>query len=291
MSVVSVAEIQEGRGGSLRADVYTMTRVFRVTTDNKANGVVTVAGGVYTSYGVRAGSSHPEDSTAKCYQVDPIDDGTSGLIWLVTCSYSNASEHRDKLENPLSDAAIIGPWDSDSYQEVAEVDNDDKVIANSAGDPYDPPLMKDFSRRNVTVRKNVASVPEWFLDYEDAVNSDAFTVGGLSVPVGKAKCKKTQVSEQKFRNGIGYYEVTTVLQFSKKGWTRKVADVGFNELTEDGLGRKKIVIGEPGAEEYPSAPVPLDGSGARLENPTLANRVYNAHDIEDRLPFSVLPLS
>jgi len=189
MSVVSVRENNEGRSGSLKPSESTYTRSFIVVTNSKSDSVVTVATGVFTVFGVRAGSAHNEDSTARCTSMDPTCD-ESGKVWIVTCQYSNASEQRDKQENPLSDAAIIGPWDSDSYQEVAEVDNDDKVIANSAGDPYDPPLMKDFSRRNVTVRKNVSSVPEWFLDYEDAVNSDAFTVGGLSVPIGKSEVQE-----------------------------------------------------------------------------------------------------
>jgi hypothetical protein len=293
MAVTSCKETREGRSGQLRAESSTYTRSFLVTTDDPEDSVITVALGVYTAFGVRAGAAHNEDVTARCIEMSPVDTGT-GLQWIVACQYSNATEHRDKQEDPLDDAAIIGPWDSEGYQEVAVVDRDDKPNLNSAGDPYDPPLMKDFSRRNVTVRKNVASVPSWYLDYEDAVNSDTFTIGGLTIPPGYAKCKRTSVSEKKTRNGIDYYEVTTVIQFAKKKWTRKVLDQGFHIKWTFGAssGRSKIqMLNEDGEFEYPVSPVPLNGTGGQLLNPTPDTAVYREHDIEDELPFSVLPLS
>lgn len=242
------------------------------------------------AYCPKFGSEHPDTDTMWCVDVEIINFAPYAG-WRVTASYSS---EREQNENPLNDPAIIGPWDSDSYQEVAEVDTDDELILNSAGDPFDPPLMKDFSRRNVTVRKNVASVPTWFLDYEDAINSDTFTVGGLIVPIGKAKCKKTGISEKKTRNGITYYEVTTLIHFSKKGWKRRVLDVGFRQLSADGTTRIKITMmndSTPPEAEYVTAPVPLDGTGHVLADPTPASAVYLEFDLDDSLPFSDLPLS
>jgi hypothetical protein len=271
-----------GTGG-----IVTSERVHLFSTDTPGDNESTIyAHGNCPKFG----SVHPDTATMWCVDVEIINHAPySG--WRVTASYSS---EREQAEDPLDDPAIVGPWDSDSYQEVAEVDTNDELILNSAGDPFDPPLMKDFSRRNVTVRKNVAAVPSWFLDYEDAVNSDVFTVGGLSIQVGKAKCKKTGVSEKKTRNGIDYYEVTTLIHFSKKGWKRRVLDVGFRQLSDDGLSRVKITVmsdADPPEAENVSAPVPLDGAGRVLADPTPATATYLEYDLDDSLPFSVLPLS
>ena len=140
----------------------------------------------------RIGTVHPEDVNNWCVGL-AITNPNPFAGWEVAASYS--TEHEIK-EDPLDEAAIIGPWDTENYQEPAVVNNNNELILNSAGDMFDPPVMKDFNRRGVTVQKNVASVPVWFLDYEDAVNSDVFTVGGLTVAIGNGKVSRTTISER-----------------------------------------------------------------------------------------------
>lgn len=231
---------------------------------------------------------HPEDSGAYCNGLD-VTNPDPWKHWEVTATYSSKWP---VYEDPTAEPAIIGPWTTSKYQQPLVFDYDDKLVLNSAGDFYDPPVMKDFNRRVVTVQKNVASVPSWILDYEDAVNSAAFTLGGLLIGAGKAKCDSVEISIPLYRNDIKYYTVSMSFHLSRIGWKTRVLDAGFRELNdaEDGLQLIKV-INLDGQAEYPPMPVPLDGSGHKLTLPTPATAVYKEYQSYRELPFSALPLT
>lgn len=245
----------------------------------------------------RIGMPHPDNPTLWCVGVS-VTNHAPWAGWKAVAEYSSEREYN---ENPTLEPARIS-WTTEQYQEVAVVDTDDHLILNSAGDFFDPPVMKDFSRRIAHITKNVSSVPIWFLDYEDAVNSDAFTIGGMSVGVGKAKCQRTSISELQTRNGYTYYTVGLDIHFSKKGWARRVLDAGFrrrfmndayffNATLPEYLREYIKMKNRDGELEWPSTPVPLNGNGSQIEDPTPQNAVYLEFIVYDSLPFAVLPLS
>jgi hypothetical protein len=246
-----------------------------------------------TLYQIGADSSVPQigtlysnDPSSWCVSVEvSLSDGKNG--YEVTCSYSSEFEVSD---NPLNEPARIS-WTGENFQQVAVVDIDDNPILNSAGDPYDPPLMKDFSRPVATIRKNISSAPAWILTSHDAINSDEFVIDGLTCEIGKAKLKRADISEWQYRNGIGYRELNLVIHFSKDGWTRKVLDAGFRRKYNDTERELITLTAEDGAQQYPPGPVPLDGSGVELTDPTPSTCVYNSHELDESIAFSALPLS
>ena len=71
--------------------------------------------------------------------------------WTVTAEYSSEFT---LAENPTNDPATI-TWGSEQFQRVVVVDKEGDAVVNSAGDPFDPPIMADDSRRVVTVTKNL----------------------------------------------------------------------------------------------------------------------------------------
>lgn len=219
----------------------------------------------------------------------------TGVLWKVSLEYSSnpgqsVINNNGLTSDPLAEPARIS-WSGENFQQVAVVDINDNPILNSAGDPYDPPLMKDFSRPVATIRKNISSAPAWILTSHDAINSDEFVIDGLKCLIGKAKLKRADIGEPQTKNGVTYRELTLVIHFSKDGWTRKVLDAGFRRIYS-GTSRELITItNSDGNEEYPPAPVPLDGSGVELTDPTPANCVYNEHDLDASIAFSALPLS
>jgi hypothetical protein len=223
-------------------------------------------------------------------------DHNTGVAWKVSVTYSSnpgqsvINNSNGNGSDPLSEPARIS-WSGENFQQVAVVDIDDNPILNSAGDPYDPPLMKDFSRPVATIRKNIASAPAWILTSHDAINSDEFVIDGLTCEVGKAKLKRADISEWQYRNGIAYRELTLVIHFAKDGWTRKVLDAGFRRKYNDTERELITLTAEDGTPQYPSGPVPLDGSGVELTDPTPSTCVYNSHDLDESIAFSSLPLS
>lgn len=228
------------------------------------------------------GSVHPSDAgafvvsrTAEC------TDGRNG--WLLTCEYSS---ERQYSEDPTADPAAIS-WTSEQFQKPAIQDKDGDAIVNSAGDPFDPPNMMDDSRRIVTVTKNLATVPAWILTYQDAVNSDAFTVDGVPVTAGQAKMQRVDVGEVQSRNGINFRPVVFQIHLQRDGWLLEPLDAGFREL--DGTARVNIANDGDGGQ--PAAPVPLDGSGGVLANPDAANCVFLSFSVYNTAAFAALPLT
>jgi len=256
------------------------TRSFKLITSAKTERAYHV--GSHASLPV-IGEVHPDDAGAWCttLQVDPSDPWKG---WTVTAEYST---ERELAETPTSDPAEI-TWGSEQFQKAAITNYAGQAIVNSAGDPFDPPIMIDDSRPYVTVSKNLATVPTWVMTYQDAVNSASFVVDGITVGTGLAKMQNISVSPRQSRNGTSFRTVTFTIHLQKQGWLSKVLDAGFREVA---YGGELQNIRNPGDEELPAAPVPLDGAGMALTDPSPANAVYRYDTVYETKDFSALPLS
>lgn len=298
-------ELPEARTTEYDGKVSTHERTFVVRTSNRYLGSANAVLVVMQYWPVYIGSPHPEDFWSRCRRMRAREVAArEGYEWHVQCSYSS---EREIEENPLDDPPNYD-WETEQYQEAVFKDEEDKGVLNSAGDPYDPPGQKDMSRRAVTIERNLAFVPTWIMNYEDAVNSDAITLDGISVAVGHAKCQRVSVSRWNTRNEISYRTVRILIHLSKKDWNFRPLDIGFRRK----FGTKRIpirywydpdanggagdtILLDPNHSKWkegvePTAPVLLDGSGQPLEDPTIDNAVFRNHVIYERLPFSALPI-
>lgn len=278
MSATLKKELSEGRAARNSRGVRTYTRVFWVETTSDNDGPYAV--GSATGLPI-IGDVHPEDAGAWCTDLD-VQNTSPWKGWTVTASYST---ERELSTTPTSDPAVI-TWSSEQFQRVAAFDKNGNAIVNSAGDPFDPPNMMDDSRRVVSVTKNLTVVPTWILTYQDAVNSDSFSVDGVTIAAGLAKMQSVTVGEEQSRNGTSFRTVTFLMHLQKAGWLLEPLDAGFREVASGSL----VNILNPGDDERPSAPVPLDGAGAALANPSTANCVFLSFGVYTTLAFSSLPL-
>lgn len=277
MAVVSAKEIWQGRNGTDDTRVRAYTRVWRVITDSRHDDSTVVM----PACGIIPGSLHPNDATAFCRSADASNDSENPYIWQVTFTYSNERELQD---NPLNDPADI-QWADEPYQRPLVVDKDGDLVLNSAGDWFDPPYMIDDSRLVVTVTKNVGAVPSYILGYRNVVNSDSFTVDGVGVPSGKAKIKAISVSGKQERNGVVYRTLTIPIYLDEDGWKVKILDQGMFQVVA-GQRQPCTILGKS-----VSVPVPLDGNGLQLQNPSPTNCVAREFDGYKTKVFSILPLS
>lgn len=217
--------------------IRTYNRTYQIISDDRAaHGINDDEYDAGTSFsiqtGIRIGTIHPTALPyAWCREigVEQAEDG-GGLQWMISPVWSDEFEMH---ENPLLEPARI-TWHTEQFQQVAWRNNANQAIVNSAGDPFDPPPMKDFSRRVARIQKNVANVPVWFLDYEDALNSGTFTVDGLSVSRGLAKLQRAEAGEWEERNGVRFRVIGFELHFSRIGWQLTNLDAGFRELDFEG---------------------------------------------------------
>lgn len=280
MTVTFKEEIGSGRSATNSKGQRSYSRAFRLTTSVRSEGPFAV--GSHASLPV-IGSVHPEDSSAWCttLQVDNTEDWKG---WTVTATYSS---ERELSETPTNDPAEI-TWSSEQFQRPAVFDKDGNAIVNSAGDPFDPPNMMDDSRRVITIQKNLAVVPTWILTYQDAVNSDSFTVDGVTIGIGLAKVQSVSVGPLQRRNGTSFRTVTLIIHLQKNGWLLEPLDAGFRERDYTG---DLINILNPGDGERPSAPVPLDGGGLAITAPSTTNNVFLSFTVYETKAFASLPLS
>jgi len=280
MAVTWARKIWDGRegGGDLSGSI-THTQLYRVRTDNKFDDQVTVLQAAALPF---LGQPYPNDPSSYCNSLRARNEGASPFFWTVTATYSN---EREASDSPLDDP-IEYQWATEQFQEVADTDRNGQGIVNSAGDPFDPPIMRDNSRRTVTITSNEAFVPTWILSYQDAVNSDAINVDGLSVSAGQAKCQQVSVSPIRQRNDVTFRIVTLTIHLNNDGWGFKILDQGFRERDDD--NKLQQITNEADGSE-PTAPVLLDGSGKAQTDPTVASAVFLDYDIYPSLSFAALP--
>jgi hypothetical protein len=283
MSVVFKEEVGAGRTATNDKGVRRYSRQFLLETTARTDGPYAVGS---DSSLPRIGTVHNEDATAYCVNLT-VNNVKPWKWWIVTADYSS---EREITENPLSEPAAI-TWTSEQFQKRAVLDRVGNGIVNSAGDPFDPPLMMDDSRRVVTISKNLAVVPAWILTYQDAVNSSSFIVDGITVGAGFAKVQSVTVGETQRRNGTAFRVVTLVMHLQKTGWALTHEDVGFREIGDGtGYGDRQNILND-GDDERPTAPVALDGAGNHQASPTASTIEVLSFDVYEQKDFTVLPLS
>ena len=280
MAVTYVGELSEGRRATNDRGVRTYTRVFRLTTSSQTDNAFTV--GSNGSLPV-IGNTFPSDGNAYCTNLD-VQCVRGWRIWDVTATYST---ERVLSSTPTSDPTYI-TWDTEQFQKPATQDKDGKGVVNSAGDPFIPAEQMDDSRRVVTVQKNLANVPTWILSYQDAVNSDTFTIDGRSIAIGEAKMQRVSVGPPEIRNGTTFRQVTFVIALRRDGWAYKLLDQGFNEKDPAAATKRKPIYING---HLPSSPVLLDGTGKAQTDPKTANAVYLTFNVYKTQAFSSLPLT
>lgn len=284
MAVTYVGELSEGRRATNSRGIRTYTRVFRLTTSSQTDNAFTV--GSNGSLPV-IGNTFPSDANAYCTDLD-VQCVRGWRIWDVTATYST---ERALNTTPTSDPTFI-TWDTEQFQKPAVQDKDGKAVVNSAGDAFLPPEQMDDSRRIVTVQKNLAAVPTWILDYQDAVNSDTFTIDGRSIAIGEAKMQRVSVGPAEIRNGTAFRAVTFVIALRRDGWAYKLLDQGYNRIDTEAVGTgesKRTPIYIRG--QLPTAPVLLDGNGQPQKEPTTDSGVYLTFNVYKTRAFSSLPLT
>lgn len=285
MAVLWFKEIHKGRGGSeaIQGKSQTVaqhTRGFLCVTDNNYDDENVVMNHADCP---RVGDLHPNNSDAYCREVSAKNEEYSKKVWTVEAKYTTESEISI---TPAAEPAEI-TWDTENYQRPYFKDRSGYGIVNSAGDPYDPPIEGDDSRWVATITKNLDFVPSWILTYRDAVNASAFTLDGLAIPAGAAKIMSIKIGKWEKRSIFWYRPVTISLAIDSNGWAVSVLDAGFREKSST----NRVNIKNDGDGEDITAPVPLNGSGAKLSNPTPATCVFNTFNIYNQKDFSVLPLS
>lgn len=252
MSVIEVSEVYQRSGTQNQDWKRTYSRQWQVITNNHADGPVTVRESVPVRIGNVFECGNDVDLGAYCTSINASCTAVDGLQWEVTAEYGPYDANVAPA-NPVERPIEIS-WGFDQFQRVAERDANDDPIVNSAGEPFDPPVMIDDSRSVLTITRNESTYnDELAADFKDSINLDVFwgkAPGTVKVMMISAQLKRDQ--------DIGWYWVVTYqFQVDKNGWKRPLVDIGMRQLSVSGTAYEPILInGVP-----ISAPALLNGEG------------------------------
>jgi len=281
MSVTSVNQLAEQRGGLKTNDGREYFRTYLVTTNSAATSEATVI----NATGIPAiGTAHPDDAGSFVVGIEPspVDEGR--LVWHVRVRYRT----RDRItrvqvaDNPLNEPPVV-TWSDYAVQYVLEKDRNDAAIVSSAGEPFDPPIQDEKYYPMVTIERYASSYsPSTAFSYYNTTNNAQTTIAGFTVNAGQALLKRF-TGQNVYINNQQYWRVQYQVMFAPN-WDKEILDRGFYYLETGNYTRIKDADNKPVVQ-----PRLLDGSGGVLgdeESP-----VYLVFSIKGQSNFSGLGLN
>jgi len=289
MAIVSVDEVWDGRSGGVDEDgVHTVSRSFQVVTDSGLDDHAIAISAV----GIFPGDPHPNltvPALARSFEADHSEDDPT--FWLVRVDYRSITEDDIPQPNPIQDPPKIS-WSASTSRRTLYEDLNGDLIVNYAGLPYDPPVERDESEWVVSYSRNQAVVPFWLLNYENAVNSDPFTVAGYPVAPLKAKISGLKIGDRETRENVSFYPVSLEIHLRAEGWRERRLNAGYEEYKDPAnpnLGHKRITLSGDGTE--PAHPWPLLVNGQALKDFTIQTPTVVEIKKYPELPYAQLGIT
>jgi len=207
------------------------------------------------------GDAFPDDANAYCKQIS-VSCQAGYKYWTVQCDYDDLYDNAGST--PANDETQIS-WSSELFQRPAWKDKDGNGVVNSAGDPFNPPVMRDDHRLVCRIVKNAATAQSYILSYINVVNSVAFTIDGLSIGQRYAKISNVSVSEERRRNGTVFRQHTIEMQIRNNEWDFEIMDVGFQQIDPNDATKRIKCKDDEGVDV--TEPALLNGSGSQVADP------------------------
>lgn len=231
------------------------------------------------------GTSYPEDAAAVVTNIDVGAVDAHRSVFIITVNYETPKWGAVGFAADPWDEAPSIQWGSTSISVVADKDNSGAAIVNSAGDPFDPPLMDEKIIPELTLTRNVQTFdPDDMDEYKGAVNSSSNTIVGKTCAARTALIADYGATRAR-ANGVSYWVETLRIQINSDTWDRSPQDKGFNYLTGSPQTKKPIKLDGATASE----PQFLDGSGGIL---SLGGTVlYRNYRVKKEKSFTALNLN
>lgn len=197
--------------------------------------------------------------------------GPDSKMYHVTLNYSTLTrEQRKWIDHPLDRPAEVSSTFK-SITSICDKDTSNAVIANSAGQVYDPPVEREDARKILRVTRNFGSY-NGGLSYINRTNSDVYlgaAVGTLRITAFDEVRAFEEWGLEGSEQECEFWVRTVEMEYRPELWTKKPLDIG----TKDSNGKDLLVNGIP-----VTTPVLLNGSGAVL-SPQTGTPVYGSYTV------------
>ena len=245
MSVIAITELQ-GKGGEQTLTGRSYTRSFHAFTDsiNDTQKVIfDILGTAVTGVTIPLpGTEHDDDDTVTVDRVSPRQNVSKRDLWEVDVSYTTRQNDAPETGTVQQKPTDLPPRISFGYRQYSkEMDRayqgadlrgqPSKAVRNSAGDPFDPQPMVEFSHLVINIVRN-ETVEDFDADdvaaqYQDTLNSVAINIAGVSVGIHEGKMVKIAADKRWGFDGGAYYEVAYEVEVAPELHLIHVLDRGF----------------------------------------------------------------
>lgn len=300
MPVLTAYETFDNRNAKVATNrLREYTRSFNVIMSSRLDDGIAarLAPGVPIPWSPYVAANGLADLGSWCREVTVKQDVADPYLWRLTAHYSSVVERPDvnQVENPLLRPADIS-WDTVTLERPAFTDLDGVAILTEAKDRFDPPVMLEERRLQLTVTRNQATYDALgYAMYENAVNDDTF----LGFLPGRVKVTSIK-GQRRWENGVLYWQATFQFQIrvkfddadvtlgdaekSLRAWKVKVLHQGFHEM----VAGKRVHATDPRGRPTP-VPVLLDAAGAKID-PAVDQPYFLTFTLYPSLPFANLQL-
>lgn len=211
------------------------------------------------------GDSHPDDAAAivRVRNAEPLDGDPK--VFKVTIQYSKPAQ-QGWVPDPIARPVEVS-WDFLHSTEDANHEHsydpiiNGRRIENTAGELFDPPVVRDVNRPVLRMSRNEAQFnPIAAVGFMDTVNSDVW----LGVPIGMAKLSDIRATRF-IENNIWYWRVTYEFHFKWDGWQARILNQGFRHWHRSLADQTKVFaeITDENGQAY-SEPTLLAADGTVL---------------------------
>ena len=187
---------------------------------------------------------------ASSITLNEVSYGTAETVFSFTVDY----EYSDGSLNTNSASPLTEPpkvsFATAKYAEPFEQAYNDTEkgepitpVLNSAGQPFDPPAIKDKVNTIVTIQYNKRTFNgSWIQEFTGTINASNVSVAGISVPANCGRINEIGASNNFDENGAEYWTISISIEISNTFFYRKILDQGMMALASNGKAEPIYIL-------------------------------------------------
>jgi hypothetical protein len=207
---------------------------------------------------------------------NPSTNGSASL-WNISLTYGawdfyNKASDGNPLHVPMRFRIDFTVAEVAAFEDV-----DGQPIVNAAGDPYDPPLMREVTRMTLTVLRNENPAAINLIALAQLSNTLNVATWNNCPPktVRLAPLKLPEPIYSQVINAF-YFPMEYTFDCNWDTWVKQIINAGFRQLDSSGNLVPILINGQPA-----TTPVPLDESGHAILTPTFKESTGDTPDDTD----------
>lgn len=260
----------------------TYVQHWRAITDNPLIGPGEVRANAPVAIGQTYNAGTESDSGSYCQQIAVSEDTTAddGCQWIISAQYGPFDVMSQAPEVPFTQRPKLS-FGFSEFQQVQTVDANGDAILNSAGDPFNPPLMEDVSWPIMTITRNE---PGFNLGLVATAKGKINALPWFGRPAKWWRCLNIAGDEAQDPDGAIYFVVTYQFALNPNEWTAEVLDQGMRELNSN--GERVAILDKYGNKVTEPWPLNEDGTKKAVgEDPE-----FLVFDVIESIDYSVFDL-